>query len=117
MTKYKSVEEYIENALLEFRPKLQELRKLVKKIAPDAKERISYSMPFYEYHGRLVYFALMKNYIGLYIPPPIIENHKKDLEDYITTKSAVHIPLEQQLPVTLITKLINARIKWNKSQS
>jgi uncharacterized protein YdhG (YjbR/CyaY superfamily) len=115
MNKAKNVDEYITRAPKEFRGKLRELRTLIKKLAPDAKERISYGMPFYDYKGRLVYFSNANGYIGLYIPPPIIAEHAVDLKAYITTKSAIHLPVKK-LPVTLIKKLIKARMKYNTSK-
>jgi uncharacterized protein YdhG (YjbR/CyaY superfamily) len=68
-------------------------------------------MPYYHYRGRLVYFSAFKNHIGLYIPPPIIEEHKKELKKYGTSKSAVRFPMNGKLPVMLITKLIKARMR------
>jgi uncharacterized protein YdhG (YjbR/CyaY superfamily) len=108
-----NVEEYIAGAPEKLQSKLSELRKVIKQIAPKAEERISYGMPYYGYKGRLVYFAIMKNHIGLYIPPPIIEQHKYELKNYVTTKSAIHFPLDKEFPFVLIKKLIKARIKWN----
>ena len=117
MKKAKSVDDYINSAPEEIRGKLEELRRLIKSLVPGAEERISYGMPYYGYKGRLVYFGLQKNHIGLYIPPPIIENNEKELEDYVTTKSAVHLSLDKNLPVGLIRKLIKDRIKWNEEQA
>jgi uncharacterized protein YdhG (YjbR/CyaY superfamily) len=115
MKNVRGVDEYIANTPKEIQVKLNNLRELIKKAAPKAEERISYGMPFFSYKGRLVYFALMKNHIGLYIPPPIIEQHKNELKNYVTTKSAIHFPLKNKLPITLINKLVKARIKWNDS--
>lgn len=111
-----NVDEYIASAPEEIQAKLKELRKIIKQVAPDAKESISYGIAFYAYRGRLVYFGLQKKHIGLYIPPPIIKNHKNDLKDYVTTKSAVHFSLSQKLPAVLIKKLVKARIKLNEAQ-
>ena len=113
MNKAKSVEEYITKAPKDLRSKLRELRALIKKTAPNATERISYGMPFYDYQGRLVYFAAMKGYIGLYVPPPIIADHAKELEPYVTTKSAIHLS-PKKLPIALIRKLVRARMKHNE---
>lgn len=109
----KTVSSYISEAPKEFQPYLKELRALIKKLAPMATERISYAMPFYEYNGPLVYFAAMKDYVGFYVPPPIIAKHSSELKAYKTTKSSVHLPLGR-LPKTLITQLIKARISHNK---
>jgi len=112
MKRAKDVNQYIEHAPKEMRSGLKKLRALIKKTAPAAFERISYGMPFYDYKGRLVYFAAMRGYIGFYIPPPIIADYAKELKAYITTKSAIHFPLKK-LPVALIKKLIMARMKHN----
>jgi uncharacterized protein YdhG (YjbR/CyaY superfamily) len=112
-----SVDEYIQDAPAEVQPKLQLLRKTIKALVPTAEEQISYGMPFYDYKGRLVYFANQSKFIGLYIPPPIIDNHKKELEEYVTTKSAIHFPISEDLPLALIKKLVNARVKWNNKTS
>jgi len=76
----KDVDEYIANAPEEVRGKLQGIRAVIKKAVPDAEERISYGMPYYGYQGRLAYFAYAKGHIGLYVPPPVIEEHKQELK-------------------------------------
>src|SRR5437868_6172672 len=114
MKKVKTVEEYIENAPSHVREKLREVRAAIKEIAPGAVEKISYSMPYFGYKGRLVYYAHAKNHIGLYIPPPIIENHAKELKGYVTAKSTVQFPLDEKLPLSLIKKLVKARVTWNE---
>jgi uncharacterized protein YdhG (YjbR/CyaY superfamily) len=116
MESAKNVDEYIKKAPKEIREKLAELRTVIRETAVDAKESISYGMAFYQYKGRLVYFGLQKKHIGLYIPPPIIEQHQKELKSYKTTKSAIHLPLNEELPILLIRKLIKARAKWNNEK-
>lgn len=93
---------------------LKELRAIIRSAAPNAQERISYGMPYYGYYGRLAYFRLSTKHIGLYIPPPVIEEHKKELKEYGTSTATVRFPLSEKLPVTLIKKLIKARMKKNE---
>jgi uncharacterized protein YdhG (YjbR/CyaY superfamily) len=116
MRRAKDVDQYIEQAPKEMHGSLKKLRALIKKIAPAALERISYGMPFYDYSGRLVYFAAMREYIGLYIPPPVIADHAEELKSYATTKSAVHLPFKK-LPVALVKKLVKARMRHNDAKS
>ena len=111
----KSVYAYIAGAPRKTQRRLREVRSLIKKTAPQAVEGISYAIPFYYYKGRLVWFSLAKSYVGLYIRPPVIAEHKKDLKGYVTTKSAVHLPLNQRLPVVLVKKLIKARMAKNEA--
>jgi len=113
MKPVKDVDEYIALAPKEVRDKLKEFRATIKAAAPSAQERISYGMPYYDYKGRLVYFGLSKKHIGLYIPTPVVEEHKSELKGYETSKATVRFPLNKKLPVSLIKKLIKVRIKKN----
>lgn len=114
MKKATSVDEYIENAPEEIKGKLKELRDTIKEVAPEAQEKISYGMPYYGYKGRLAYFAYAKNHIGLYITPPIIQDHRKELEGYETATATVRFPIDKDLPLPLINKLLKARIALNE---
>lgn len=111
--KIQTVDEYIAAAPEETREKLKEMREIIRSVAPMAEEKISYSMPYYGYKGRLVYFGFAKKHVGLYLPPPVVENHAEELKMYETSKSAVQFPLAEKLPVALIKKLVVARIKIN----
>ena len=113
MKKYQDVKAYISAAPKEVQAKLKELQAAIKEVAPNAVEAISYGMPGYD-KGRVVWFGLMKSHIGVYLRPPIIQEHHKELAGYTTTKSAIHFPWEQKLPLPLIKKLIKARVKKNE---
>ena len=108
-----SVDDYIAQAPQEVQARLQELRATIKAAAPDAKEGISYGMPFYEYKGRLVYFRLWKKHIGLYALSHHVEEYKSELQDYVTDKGTLRFPLDEKLPLALITKLVQAQVKRN----
>jgi uncharacterized protein YdhG (YjbR/CyaY superfamily) len=112
-----TVDEYINSAPDALQDRLQELRKAIKDVAPDAEEKLSYGMPYYDYKGRLAYFAFAKHHIGLYIPPPIIANHKNELKDYVTSVSAIQFPLDRELPMPLIKQLVKARLRHNEEQA
>ena len=119
MQKAKNVDDYILFAPKEIQQKLKDLRSVIKAVAPEAQEKISYGMPFYEYggkgyKGRLVYFGYSKNHIGIYLPPPTVEEHRKDLTGYKTSKSGVQFPNDKKLPISLIKNLVKAKMKNNK---
>ncbi len=99
---------------------MRKVRRAIRNVAPDAVEVISYSMPGfsypgYAYRGMFVWFALKGDYIGLYIRPPTIEKHRKELAGYKTTKSAVHLPHDREIPAQLIAKLVRTSISVMKS--
>ena len=117
MKSWKNVDEYIAAAPKEVRPKLEQVRAAIREVAPDAVEGISYGMPFYSYkgeqgiEGRLCYFGLVKSGIGLYLRPPVIEEHMGELGGYKTTKSALQLPLVKAVPVSLIKELVRDAMK------
>jgi uncharacterized protein YdhG (YjbR/CyaY superfamily) len=111
----KDVDTYIQAAPKEVRAKLLQLRRIIKTTAPRAKEGISYKIPYYDCEGALVWFAAFKNHIGLFLRPPVIQEHKRELRDYETTKSSVHLPIDKPLPVGLVKKLVKARVAKNKA--
>jgi uncharacterized protein YdhG (YjbR/CyaY superfamily) len=116
MKKPRDVDAYISTAPRESQIKLNQLRSIIRKSAPQAVEKISYGMPYYSYKGRLAYFSAWKTHIGLYIPSPTIAEHRSELGAYETTKATIRLPLDQKLPVSLIQKLIKARAKTNEAR-
>jgi uncharacterized protein YdhG (YjbR/CyaY superfamily) len=113
--KQKTVDAYIAAAPRELQGKLKQLRTIIREAAPNAAERISYGMPYYAHKGRLAYFSLSKAHIGLYIPTPVIDEHKAELKDYEAEKATIRFPLDKKLPVALIKKLVKARMKMNEA--
>jgi uncharacterized protein YdhG (YjbR/CyaY superfamily) len=116
MQKPRNVDEFINAAPKALQPKLRQMRSIIKSAAPKAEEKISYGMPYYGYKGRLAYFRLAKEHIGLYIPPPVIEEHKGELKNYSTTKATIRLPLNKPLPTALIKKLIKEKIRKNEKK-
>lgn len=109
----KNVDHYISLQPIEIQGKLNQLRKLIKDNAPDALEVISYNMPAYKFNGMLMYFAAHKNHIGLYPMASGIEAFKDELTKYETSKGTVQFSHNKSLPVTLIKKIIQFRVKQN----
>ncbi|HPH85805.1 MAG TPA: DUF1801 domain-containing protein [Ferruginibacter sp.] len=95
------------------RMKLEQLRDIIRAIAPEATEHISYQMPAYSLHGPMVYFAGYKNHIGFYPCASGIEVFKDEFSKYKWSKGAVQFPLDKPLPVTLIKKIVSYRRKEN----
>ncbi|MFN2440293.1 MAG: iron chaperone, partial [Chitinophagaceae bacterium] len=91
--------------------KLEQIRATIKKIAPGAEEKISYAIPTFALHGNLVHFAAFKNHIGFYPAPTGSEAFKKELSVYKTGKGSVQFPLDEPIPLDLITKIVKFRVK------
>ncbi|AWP29288.1 hypothetical protein PVOR_08675 [Paenibacillus vortex V453] len=59
-------DEYITSCTPEVQSILQTLRNVIRESAPEAREKISYQMPTFDFHGNLVHFAAFKKHIGFY---------------------------------------------------
>lgn len=116
MKTYKTVSEYIAKAPKEAKPQLIQLRALIKKLAPDAIESISYGMPGYKLNGVLFYFGGYKTHIGFYPTGSGIKAFTKELSKYETSKGTIRFELGKRLPITLLKKIITHRVKENTNK-
>lgn len=112
-TKFQTVEEYIAAFPPKTKKFLKDIRATIKQAAPQAEEAISYNMPAFKLHGMLVWYAGYKEHIGLYPKPTVIQAFKKDLAGYKLSKGTIQFPLDQPLPLDLITRIVKYRIKEN----
>jgi uncharacterized protein YdhG (YjbR/CyaY superfamily) len=110
---YKTIDEYILQFPAEIQDILQTLRKVIKELAPDSKEKISYQMPTFDLHGNLVHFAAFKNHIGFYPTPSGIDAFKNELSEYKGAKGSVQFPLEKPMPYELIGSIVKFRVAEN----
>ncbi|MEI5992954.1 iron chaperone [Candidatus Enterococcus mansonii] len=110
------IEEYILKAPQDRQEKLQQLYTTIKQLIPQATEKISYGMPTFYLNGNLVHFTSMKNHIGFYPAPSAIEAFKQELTDFKTSKGAIQLPLNNELPTELITKIVLFRLEENTTK-
>ena len=111
--KPKTILEYIEAAPREAREKLYQMHETIRAAAPGAIEGLKWSMPAYSYKRILVTFALFKHHIGFYPTPSGIEAFKKELSGYVSAKGSVQFPIDKQMPLDLISKIVKFRVEEN----
>lgn len=92
---------------------LQQVRATIHKAAPEATEDIRYAIPTFVLNGNLVHFAAFKSHIGFYPTPTGIEEFEKELSVYKQGKGSVQFPLDQPMPLDLITRIVKYRVKQN----
>ena len=91
---------------------LQELRRTILEIVPEAEEVISYRVPAFRLNGAVIAgFAAFKNHLS-YLPfsGSVLSRLVDELEDYEMTKSSLHFPVDRPLPKALVEKLISVRL-------
>jgi len=114
---YKDVDEYIATAPKQVRPILRQVRRTIRKAAPEAKETISYRIPAYMLDGRLIYFAAFEKHISVYPAPRGAAEFKQELAAYKGGKGTVQFPLDSPIPFGLITRIVNFRMKENRERA
>jgi uncharacterized protein YdhG (YjbR/CyaY superfamily) len=89
------------------------MRAAIKAAAPQATEKISYQMPTFYLKGNLVHFAALKNHIGFYPTPSGVQAFLKETSRYASTKGVIQFPLDEPLPLKLVTKIVKFRVTEN----
>ena len=106
-----SIDEYIAGFTPAVRRILEKIRETIAAAAPDARERISYSMPAFDQHGILVYFAAFKAHIGLFPPVSGDPRLEKSIAPYAGAKGNLRFPLSEPIPYDLIRRIVTLRLK------
>jgi uncharacterized protein YdhG (YjbR/CyaY superfamily) len=94
------------------RTTLEQLRRNILAVLPNAEECISYSMPAFKVEGKTVAgFAAFKTHLS-YLPHSgsTLATLEADLTGYAHTKGSLHFPVDQTLPLQLVKKLITTRL-------
>ena len=93
------------------RRELKRIRAAVRSVAPSATELISYRIPAFKLDGKaLLYYAAWKDQISLY---PLTANVRRVLPEirrYETRKGTVRFPLDKPVPISLVKRLVKARV-------
>jgi uncharacterized protein YdhG (YjbR/CyaY superfamily) len=111
--RFTSIDQYISTFPTDRQKLLQQMRATIKSAAPQASEKISYQMPTFYLKGNLVHFACLKNHIGFYPTPSGIQAFLPELTAYQTSPGAVQFPLDQPLPLDLVTRVVKFRAAEN----
>ena len=113
-----TVDEYIASCSKQAQPLIKQIRKTIKAAAPNAEETVSYGMPAYKYLGKpLVYFGGYEKHIGFYATPAGHNAFKKELSKYKQGKGSVQFPIDEKLPLALITKIVKFRVRENEMKA
>ena len=100
-----TIEEYIAAQPEEAQDYLRQVNAAIKASIPEAKEKISWSMPTYWKGRNLIQFAASKRHIGLYPGPEAVEAFAGRLTEYKYSKGTIQLPYSKPLPLELIAEI------------
>jgi uncharacterized protein YdhG (YjbR/CyaY superfamily) len=122
--KSSGVDEYIARCPKEAQGDLAKIRAAIRAAAPGATERTDYfrwpgySYPGIDYYdGMFAWFSFKNPHIRLHVPPSVIQEYRKELAGYATTKAIVSFPKGKSVPMTLVKKLVRASLKAMEGKS
>jgi len=113
----KSVSFYYNNAPSPQRETMLEIRRRILSIIPQATEVISYGMPAFQISNgnkpfKVAGLLANKLHVGYYpFSGSILELFPNEIKSFKHTKSALHVPVDTPLDLTLLKLLIEARLK------
>ena len=111
-----AIDEYLDDVNPKSRALLQALRKTIHALVPDADECISYRMPAFRYDGRIIGgFAATSTGCSYYpFSGTTLATLAADIAGYSHTKSALHFGPDKPLQVSLVKRLLKARMAERK---
>lgn len=95
------------------RETLEEVRRRILAILPDAEQKISYGMPAFAVNGKVIAgFAAFKNHLA-YLPHSgrVFTGLEKELEGFVRTPGSLHFPLDQPLSPALVAALVEEKMQ------
>ncbi len=112
-TNYKTIDEYHNAFAGEVVERMQTIRELVQKVAPNAEEVISYQAPAFKLGDRyyLIYYCAFPKHISILSPwsEAMLNALEEDLKGMKISKSAIQLPLNKQLPLDLVEAILKFR--------
>ena len=108
-----NIDDYIGSHPANVQKLLKQIRNTIKKAAPGSEEAIKYGIPTFVLNGNLVHFAGYKSHIGFYPAPVGIEAFKEETSKYEAGKGTLQFPLDEPLPLDLITRIVKFRVQQN----
>ncbi|PHN05194.1 iron chaperone [Flavilitoribacter nigricans] len=103
------LEDYFLSAPAAAQEKLQELRDILRGVAPSARELLKWGKPAFESNTILFAYAAHKAHLSFIPTGPALEPFKKELSGYTVKKDSVQFPYDQPLPGELIRKIAQYR--------
>ncbi len=109
------VDDYISTTSGAAHDKLVEMRDLIRAIAPEASEKISYGMPTWHLNGNMVHIAAFTHHVSLF-PGGVVDRFADQLAGLKTSKGTIQFPLDAPLPLDVIRTIVEFRAEQQRAK-
>lgn len=95
------------------RSTLEEMRRRILEVIPDAEQCLSYAVPAFKVNGRVVAgLAAFKSHLS-YLPHSgsVLSTVREQTGGYSQTKSALHFAVDAPLPRDLVRELVETKLR------
>lgn len=109
---HRDVDAYLASLTAPQRRALEELRRTILGLVPDAEEGLAYGVPAYRLDGKAIAgFAASKDHLS-YLPHSgsVLELLGDEIGDLRATRGALHFHVDRGLPRVLVARLLDARM-------
>ena len=111
MPKPTTIAQYIRAAPEAARAHLDAMLGCLREAAPGAEESIKWGAPTLSYKRILFSFAAYRSHISLYPTPAALRHFANRLSGYRISKSTIHFPFDEPLPLSLIREIADFRVR------
>jgi uncharacterized protein YdhG (YjbR/CyaY superfamily) len=113
MTKIKptNVDEYIDAAPANAQERLNEIRSILRMVAPNATEILKWGKPVFMENRIFFSYSAYRSHLIFMPTGPALEPFKEELTKFTTGKDTIQFPYDKPLPKDLIHKIASYRVK------
>lgn len=112
-TDFKNIDEYHTTFSGETLERMNTIRKMVHQIVPEAEEVISYQIPAFKIwpKSHLIYYCAFPKHLSISSPwsETFLKEFEEDLKGMKVSKSVIQLPLDKELPINLIERILKFR--------
>ncbi len=112
-----TIDEYLAGLPDDKRAGLEQLRRQIRALVPDATEVMSYGLPTFKLDGRwLVAYGATKKQCSFYAGAAPLEALADDLAGYRLWKGTINYAPDEPLPEELVRKLVEVRLAEHRAR-
>ena len=111
-TDYQNIDEYHNAFPEDVQARMQQIREIIKNIAPEANEVISYQIPAFKIgKSFLIYYAAFAKHITISSPwsAAFLKHFETELKGFKVSKSVIQFPEKDALPLDFIRRIVEFR--------